>query len=58
MKNRQLKQLRSKLSTIVKTDGISVDAQLQRDLEKVADIYSVVEEDEFKRIFWEQQVIK
>ena len=58
MKNRQLKQLRSKLSTIVKTDGISVDAQLQRDLEKVADIHSVVEEDEFKRIFWEQQVIK
>ena len=42
----------------MKTDGISVDAQLQRDLEKVADIHSVVEEDEFKRIFWEQQVIK
>ena len=48
MKNRQLKQLRSKLSAIVETGGISVDAQLQRDLEKVADIHSVIEEDEFK----------
>ena len=54
MKNRQLKQLRSKLSTIVETGGISVDAQLQKDLEKVADIHSVIEEDEFKQIFWEQ----
>ena len=26
-------------------------------LQKVMDIHSVVQEDEFKRIFWEQQVI-
>jgi len=58
MKNRQLKQLRLKLSTIVETDGICVDAQLQKDLEKVADFHSVVEEDEFKRVFWEQLVHK
>ena len=54
MKNRQLKQLRMKLSVMVENDGILGDEQLQRDLVKVADIHSVVEEDEFKRVFWKQ----
>ena len=55
-KNRQLKQLRMKLSAIVQEDGVQVDEQLQRDLEKIADVDSLVEGDDFKRIFWEQQV--
>ena len=41
----------------MESDGISVDEQLRTDLEKVMDIHSVVQEDEFKQIFWEQQVI-
>ena len=56
VKNRQLKQLRMKLSTIVQEDRVQVDEQLQRDLEKIADVDSLVEGDDFKRIFWEQQV--
>ena len=56
MKNRQLKQLRMKLNVIVEKDGVQVDEHLQRDLEKIADVHSLVEGDDFKRIFWEQQV--
>lgn len=57
LKTKQLQRLRTKLSAIMESDGISVDEQLRTDLEKVMDIHSVVQEDEFKRIFWEQQVI-
>ena len=46
-----------KLSAVMENDGILVDEQLQRDLVKVADIHFVEEEDEFKNVFWEQQVI-
>ena len=56
MKNRQLKQLRMKLNVILENDGVQVDEHLQKDLEKIADVHSLVEEDDFKRIFWEQQV--
>ena len=42
----------------METDGISVDVQLQKDLEKVEDFHSVVEEDEFKRVFWDSKYIK
>ena len=57
MKNRQLKQLRMKLNVILENDGVQVDEHLQKDLEKIADVHSLVEEDDFKRIFWEQQVV-
>ena len=56
LKTKQLQRLRIKLSAILESDGISVDENLRTDLEKVMDIHSVVQ-DEFKRIFWEQQVI-
>lgn len=55
-KNRQLKQLRMKLQVILEKDGVQVDELLQSDLEKIADVHSLVEGDDFKRIFWEQQV--
>ena len=35
---------------------MQVDEHLQRDLEKIADVHSLVEEDDFKQTFWEQQV--
>jgi len=56
IKNRQLKQLRMKLNVLVEKDGVQVDEQFQKDLVKVADVHSVMEEDEFKKIFWQQQV--
>lgn len=56
MKNRQIKQLRAKLSSIVECDGFTVDESLTNDLQKVVDNHSILKEDEFKRIFWEQQV--
>ena len=56
MKNRQLKRLRVKLNILLEKDSVQVDEQLQRDLEKVADVHSVMEEDDFKKIFWQQQV--
>jgi len=57
-KNRQLKQLRMKLNVLVEKDGVQVVEQFQKDLEKVADVHSVMEEDEFKKIFWQQQVCR
>ena len=56
MKNRQLKWLRVKLNILLEKDSVQVDEQLQMDLEKVADVHSVMEEDDFKKIFWQQQV--
>ena len=49
--------MRAKLSAIVESDGVLVDEHLRSDLDKVMDVHSVIQEDEFKRIFWEQQVI-
>ena len=56
IKNRQLKRLRMKLNVLVEKDGVQVDENLQRDLEKVVNVHSVMEEDDFKQIFWQQQV--
>ena len=57
IKNRQLKRLRMKLNVLVEKDGVQVDEHLQKDLEKVVDVHSVMEEDDFKRIFWQQQQV-
>ena len=56
IKNRQLKQLRMRLNTIVESSGVVVPDDLRSDLEMVVENHSAVEDDEFKRIFWEQQV--
>ena len=56
VKNRQLKQLRMRLSNILDDNGVVVADDLRCDLEKVVDSHQVLEKDEFKRIFWEQQV--
>ena len=56
IKTRQLKQLRRRLDSILEHDGVAVADDLRCDLEKVVDNHQVLEEDEFKRIFWEQQV--
>ena len=59
-KNKQLQQLRMKLSSAEETDGILVDDELANDLHQVvnnkSDHESVFKDDEFKRIFWDQQV--
>ena len=59
-KNRQLQRLRLKLSSAVETDGILVDDELANDLHEVVNNKSdhelVVKDDEFRRIFWDQQV--
>ena len=60
-KNKQLQRLRMKLSSAVETDGILVDDELANDLHQVvnnkSDHESVFKDDEFKRIFWDQQVL-
>ena len=59
-KNKQLQWLRRKLSSAVETDGIVVDDELANDLHQVvnntSDHESVFSDDEFKKIFWDQQV--
>ena len=44
-----------KLNVIVDNDGVQVDEHLQKNLEKLTDVHSVMEEDDFKQIFWQQQ---
>jgi len=56
IKTRQLKQLRRRLNSILEHDGVAVADDFKCDLEKVVDNHQVLEEDEFKQIFWEQQV--
>ena len=57
-KNRQLKRLRAKLEMLVKTDSVEVDEGLDQDLQMMVEDCSNAESvrDEFKHIFWEQQV--
>jgi len=56
IKTRQLKQLRMRINSILETNGVAVADDLRGDLEKVVENHKVMEEDEFKRVFWEQQV--
>ena len=59
-KNKQLQRSRRELSSAVETDGIVVDNELANDLHQVvnntSDYESVFSDDEFKKIFWDQQV--
>ena len=45
-----------RLTAIAKSDGVAVPDDLRSDIEKVVERQSTIEGDEFKRIFWEQQV--
>jgi len=56
IKTRQLKQLRMRLDNLLDSNGVVVTDDLTHDIEKVVDKHHVLEEDEFKRVFWEQQV--
>lgn len=56
-KNRQLKRLKLKLEKIVENDSVEVDEELSEDLQMIEDPSNVASvKDEFKRIFWDQQV--
>ena len=57
-KNRQLKRLRAKVEMLVETDSVEVDKDLARDLQTMVEDSSNASsiKEEFKRIFWEQQV--
>ena len=55
-KNRQLQRLREKVQQLLKEDSIPVDKELSSDIQKGVDQHKAVEEDDFRHIFWEQQV--
>lgn len=57
-KNMQLKRLRTKLSSLLECNStVSIDEKLSNDIQTVIDNHKEIEKDDFKRIFWEQQVI-
>ena len=56
-KNRQLKRLRVRLNALLEgKDSICEDKDLSSDIEKVIKNHTMLEKDEFKQMFWEQQV--
>ena len=53
----QLKRLRIRLKGLLENKAsICVDEELSSDIKRVIENHRVMEEDKFKRIFWEQQV--
>lgn len=59
-KNRQLKRLRAKVASLLERNSestISLDEKLSKDIQMVIDNHKEIEKDDFKRIFWEQQVV-
>ena len=55
-KNQQLKRMRSRLEKIMEDDGVVVDDELSKDLESIIDDDANAVKDEFKSIFFQQQV--
>ena len=56
-KNRQLKRLRIRINALLKSkDSVCVDEDLSSDIATVIRNHTVLEKDDFKRMFWEQQV--
>ena len=56
-KNCQLKRLRVGLNALLEgKDSICVDKDLSDDVGKVIKNHTIFEKDEFKQMFWEQQV--
>ena len=57
-KHRQLQRIKVKLNHLMASDAcITVDDDLTSDISKVIECTQVLQGDEFKRIFWEQQVL-
>lgn len=48
--------MKIRLNNILDNDGVVVTDDLRCDIEKVVESHHILEEDEFKRVFWEQQV--
>ena len=56
-KNRQLQRLRIRINALLKSkDSVCVDEHLSSDIATVIRNHTVLEKDDFKRMFWEQQV--
>ena len=56
-KHRQLQRMKVKLNHLMESNScIKVDDDLTSDIAKVIENTRVLQGDEFKRIFWEQQV--
>ena len=56
-KNRQLKKLRVRINALLESkDSVCVDEDLSSDIATVIRNHTVLEKDDFKRMFWEQQV--
>ena len=56
-KNAQLRRLRIKVKKLVESSAcVQLDDSLNSDIQRVIDDHQVLEKDDFKRIFWEQQV--
>jgi len=45
-----------RLTTITKRNGVTVPDDLRSDIEKVLESQPTIKDDDFKRMFWEQQV--
>ena len=53
----QLKRLRIRINALLKSkDSVCVDEDLSSDIATVIRNHTVLEKDDFKRMFWEQQV--
>ena len=58
-KNMQIKRLNTKVKKLMQSKVcVEIDSSLSSDIQKVIDDHKVLEGDDFKRIFWEQQVRK
>lgn len=56
-KNAQLRRLRVKVKKLMESSAcVQLDDSLNSDIQRVIDDHQVLEKDDFKRIFWEQQV--
>lgn len=56
-KNRQIKRLKDKLKKLVNSEACSEqDETFNSSIMKVVENHKMIEKDDFKRIFWEQQV--
>ena len=57
-KHRQLKRIKAKLNHLMASNAcITIDDDLTSDISKVIECTQILQGDEFKRIFWEQQVL-
>lgn len=56
-KNKQVQRLEKRLEQVLRSNSsVTLDDELSNDLQMIIDQYKVIEKDDFRRIFWEQQV--